>query len=94
MSVGMAVATARGGIDDLLIEDQTAVFFDPDDELRIYSALQKLFDQHDFARGLALAGQIHLRKHHSVSRMVDALVQTYRNAQQWYKAQPSYEAEK
>ena len=83
-----------GGIDDLLIEDQTAVFFDPDDELRIYSALQKLFDQHDFARRLALTGQIYLRKHHSVSRMVDALVQTYRNAQQWYKAQLSYEAEK
>ena len=94
MSVGMAVATARGGIDDLLIEDQTAVFFDPDDELRIYSALQKLFDQHDFARELALAGQIHLKRHHSVSRMVDALVQTYRNAQQWYKAQLSYKTEK
>ena len=94
MSVGTAVATARGGIDDLLIEDRTAVFFDPDDELRIYSALQKLFDQHDFARQLALTGQIHLRKHYSVSRMVDALIQTYRNAQQWYKAQLSYEAEK
>jgi glycosyltransferase involved in cell wall biosynthesis len=94
MSVGMAVATARGGIDDVLIEDKTAVFFDPDDELRIYSALQKLLDKHDFARELALAGQIHLKKHHSVSRMVDALVQTYRNAQQWYKSQSSNEAEK
>lgn len=94
MSVGMVVATARGGIDDLLIEDETAVFFDPDDELRIYSALQKLFDKHDYARGLAQAGQEHLKKHHSVSRMVDALVQTYRNAQQWYKTQPSYVAEK
>lgn len=93
MSVGMVVATARGGVDDLLIEDKTAVFFDPDDELRIYSALQKLLDKRDFARQLALTGQIHLKKHHSVSKMVDALVQTYRNAQQWYKTQLSYETE-
>lgn len=87
MSVGMAVAACRGGIDDLLIEDRTAVLFDPDDELRIYAAIQKLLDQKEFARRLALSAQIHLRKNHSVSRMVDTLLQTYRNAQDWYKNQ-------
>ena len=85
MSVGMAVAACQDGIDDLLIEDQTAVSFEPDDELSIYSCLQRLLDKREFARKIALAAQAHLRQHHSVSKMVTSLVQTYRTAQNWYK---------
>jgi glycosyltransferase involved in cell wall biosynthesis len=85
MSVGTAVACCRGGAGDLLIEDQTAVFFEPHDELSIYSTLQRLLDKREFARQIALAGQNHLREHHSVSRMVSLLIETYLAAQKWYK---------
>ncbi len=85
MSVGMAVAACRGGVDDLLIDDQTAVLFEPDDELGIYSSLQKLLDKREFARQIARAAQSHVRAHHSVSKMVASLIRTYRTAQAWYK---------
>jgi glycosyltransferase involved in cell wall biosynthesis len=85
MSVGMAVAACRGGVDDFLIDDQTAVLFEPDDELSIYSCLQKLLDKREFAKQLAQAAQSHVREHHSVSNMVASLVQSYRNAERWYK---------
>ena len=85
MSVGMAVAACRGGVDDLLIDDQTAVLFEPDDELGIYSSLQKLLDKREFARQIAQAAQSHVRVHHSVSKIVASLIQTYHTAQAWYK---------
>lgn len=85
MGVGAAVAGCKGGVDDLLIEDQTGVVFDPDDELSIYSSLQRLLDRQELARQLATSAQEHLRKNHSVSEMVSSTVQTYRNAEQWYR---------
>jgi len=85
MSVGMAVAACRGGVDDLLIDDQTAVLFEPDDELSVYSCLHRLLDKREFARQIAQAAQSHVRAHHSVSKMVTSLIQTYRNAERWYK---------
>ena len=62
MGVGMAVATCGKGDEDLLIENETAVYFDSYDELSVYSALQKLLDRHDFARKLAVNGQQYLRE--------------------------------
>lgn len=85
MSVGTAIATCPGGLDDMVIEDRTAVFFDPADELSVYACLQKLLSKREFARQIAHAGQDYLREHHSVSGMVETLLKTYRNAQQWYK---------
>lgn len=85
MSVGMAVAGCLGGVDDLLVEDQTAVIFDPDDELSIYAALQKLLDKREFARQIALAGQLQIRRDYSVSKMVSAFLKTYRNAGQQFR---------
>jgi glycosyltransferase involved in cell wall biosynthesis len=85
MSVGAAVAACKGGVDDLIIEGRTAAVFDPDDELSIYSSLQRLLDSHESARQLAAAAQQHLRENHSVSKMISSIVQTYRNAEQWYR---------
>ncbi len=85
MSLGMAVASCRGGMDEMLIENETAVFFDMHDELRVYSCLQKLLDKREFARQIALNAQSYIREHHSVSKMITLLIETYRNAQQWYK---------
>jgi len=85
MSVGSAVAACQGGVDDLIIEDQTAVVFDPNDELSIVGVLQQLLDKRDFARKTAKAAQDYLRQNHTVSKMISATLQTYHDAQQWLK---------
>lgn len=78
MGVGTAVAGCKGGADDLIMENETAVVFDPDDELSIYSSLQRLLDAPEFARKLAGRAQEYLRENHSVSKMVDAVLDIYR----------------
>ncbi|MBL7152546.1 MAG: glycosyltransferase family 4 protein [Phycisphaerae bacterium] len=86
MSVGTAVAACKGGVDDLVAEDKTAVVFDPDDELSITATLKQLLGKREFAREIARAGQEYLRKNHSVSNMISATLQAYCNARQWYKS--------
>jgi glycosyltransferase involved in cell wall biosynthesis len=78
MSVGAAVAACKGGVDDLIMEDQTAVVFDPNDELSIVGALQRLFDRREFARQIAKKAQEYLRENHTVSKMISATLQSYR----------------
>ncbi len=85
MSVGMVIAASCDTIDDILIENETAVFFDPHDELRVYACLQNLLSKRHEAKKIALAGQNYLRKFHSVSKNVAALTEIYRYTQQWYK---------
>jgi len=85
MGAGMAITASRGGVEDILVEDETAVFFESEDELSIYNSLQKLMDKREFARSLAQHSQQRLRQQHSVSKMVDSVISIYRNAQQWYK---------
>lgn len=80
MSVGMAVAGCRGGVDDLLIDDTTAVLFNPDDSLSIYATLQRLLDDRTGAQQLAMSAQSYLRQHHRVSKMMAGLISAYRNA--------------
>ncbi|MHC4336770.1 MAG: glycosyltransferase family 4 protein [Planctomycetota bacterium] len=85
MSVGAAVAACKGGVDDLIIEGRTAAVFEPDDELSIYSSLQRLLDSPESARQLATGAQERLRENHSVSKMISSTIQTYRNAGEWYR---------
>jgi glycosyltransferase involved in cell wall biosynthesis len=80
MSVGMVIAGCRGGVDDLLIEGQTAVLFNPDDHLSIYSTLQELLNDKPKARQLAMSAQTYLREHHTVSKMISGLIEAYRRA--------------
>jgi len=82
MSLGTAVAACKGGVDDLIIEGQTAVVFDPDDELSIKRTLQELFDRREFARRLADGAQRYLREKHTVSDMVSAILRIYHEAQE------------
>ena len=77
MSLGTAVAACRGGVDDLIVPDQTAVIFERNDEQSIRQALTQLLDHHDFARQLAMTAQEHVRTHYSVSQMVSATLRTY-----------------
>ncbi len=81
MSLGTAVAACKGGVDDLIVPDQTALVFEPDDEPGIHKALTQLLTQHDFACQLARSAQEHVRTHYSVSRMVSATLKTYAEAQ-------------
>ncbi|HEG42552.1 MAG TPA: glycosyltransferase [Phycisphaerales bacterium] len=85
MSVGMVVASCRAGIEDFLVEGETAVFFETDDELSIYSCLQKLMDKREVARQIAMGAQSRLRKNHSVSKMVSSLLEIYRSVGQRHK---------
>jgi glycosyltransferase involved in cell wall biosynthesis len=85
MSVGMAVAACEGGVDDLVIEDQTAVVFDPKDELSLMRALQRLLGKRDFSRSLAEQAQEHIRRNHSVGGMISRIIESYQQAVDWYK---------
>ena len=85
MSVGAAVAGCKGGVDDLIIEDETGVVFDPDDELSIYGSLQRLLNRQELARQFATSAQEYLRENHSVSGMISSILETYRSAEQWYQ---------
>lgn len=80
MSVGAAVAACRGGVDDLIIENQTALVFDPDDEMSILRILRQLLDKRELARHVAEASVKYIRENHSVSRMISSLIQVYRAA--------------
>jgi glycosyltransferase involved in cell wall biosynthesis len=85
MSVGAAVAGCKGGVDDLIIEDKTAVVFNPADEFSIYSTLQRLFDRRELAQQIAKAAQQYIRENYTVSNMISSTIQAYRDAQRWLK---------
>ncbi len=78
MSVGSAVAACKGGIDDMIIDNETAVVFNPADELSITGALQKLLNGRDFAHKIARNAQDYVKKNHSVSGMISEILQIYR----------------
>ncbi len=80
MSAGAAVAASAGGIDDLIIDNKTAVVFNPDDPLSIYNCLKRLFDAREFARQIASGAQQNLRQNHHVSDMIASTLQLYRQA--------------
>ncbi len=86
MSVGMAVTGCQGGVDDLLIKDETAAIFDSDDELSIYSTIQELLDKREKTRQLAKNAQVNLRKNYSVSKMVDSLIKIYAQVKADFKS--------
>jgi glycosyltransferase involved in cell wall biosynthesis len=80
MSVGAAVAACKGGVDDLIIEDRTAVVFDPSDETSILRTLRRLLDRRELARQIAGTSQNYVRENHSMSKMISSMIQVYRAA--------------
>ncbi|MHC5073713.1 MAG: glycosyltransferase family 4 protein [Planctomycetota bacterium] len=80
MSTGTAVAACAGGVDDLIIDGRTAVVFDGDDEISIMNTLKELLNRPEDAHNLASRAQQHIREQHKVSDMVEAIIQTYRQA--------------
>jgi glycosyltransferase involved in cell wall biosynthesis len=77
MSIGTVVAGCKGGVDDLIIEDQTAAVFDPNDETSIMRTVQRLLDRRELARQIAENAQQYLRENHSVSKMISATLEVY-----------------
>jgi len=79
MAAGTAVAAPKGGVDDLVLENHTALTFDPADELSILSTLQRLLGRRELARKIALQAQQHVAQHYSVSKMVSTILDLYRD---------------
>jgi glycosyltransferase involved in cell wall biosynthesis len=77
---GLAIATDKNNADNMLQNNQTAIFFDCKDELSIYSTLVRLLDDRQSAVRLACAVQDYLRTNNSVSSMVDQLLKIYSQA--------------
>ena len=82
MSIGLAIAGCKGGVDDMIIENQTAVVFDPNDELSIMGTLQQLLSKKEFARKVAQTAQQYVRENHTVSKMISATLQVYQEVQE------------
>ena len=85
--VCLTVAACKGGVDDLIIENKTAVVFNPTDEISIYNALRQLFGRRKMAQQIAAAAQQHLRENYTVSNMISSTLKVYRDAQTWLKKQ-------
>lgn len=85
MSVGLAVVGSPEKVSGLMVDGQTAALWDPQDELNIYGCLKNMLGQREKSRQLAQNAQAHLRQNNSVSHMVDKLMVTYTEAQQWHK---------
>jgi glycosyltransferase involved in cell wall biosynthesis len=81
MSGGAAVAGCKGRVDDLIIEDETAVVFDPKDDLSIMRSLKRLLDRREFARQIATNARQHLVESYAAGDMIGATIGAYRNAQ-------------
>ncbi len=77
MSVGAAVAACASGVDELIIDSQTAIIFDPSDELSIYDKLHQFLDRPELTASLANQARQHLKENHSVSDMVSTTLKAY-----------------
>ncbi|MFC1781485.1 glycosyltransferase, partial [Planctomycetota bacterium] len=77
MSTGSAIAACKGGVDDLIIENETAVVFNPDDELNVMQTLQNLLGRREFAQKIAKNAQQFIKKNHSVSNMISTYLELY-----------------
>lgn len=80
MSVGNAVLATDATNNDLIIANKTAINVPFRDEQSMADGFVKLITDHSFARGLATAGQAHLRKHFLSSKMIARLARAYRQA--------------
>ena len=84
MGVGVAVVACAGGVDDLIVPDQTALVFEPGSEQSLRQNLARLLDDRGFARRLAGMAQTYGRDRFSVAAMISATLETYTQAQRQY----------
>ena len=77
MSVGNAVIVTESPGNDLIIDGQTASVVPFQDESALKRTLNRMLQDHDYARILAKNAQQHLRKHFLASRMISRLAKAY-----------------
>jgi glycosyltransferase involved in cell wall biosynthesis len=85
---GLAVAADKNNVEEFLEEGSTGVFFDSTDELSIYAALQKLLNDRQMTRNLAINLQNNLRNNNSVSSMVNQLLKIYSETKKYSLSLP------
>jgi len=84
MGLGAAVVACAGGVDDLIVPNQTALVFDPDHEQSIRQCLVRLLDDHGYARRLAGTAQTYVAGRYSVGEMISATLEAYSVAPHQY----------
>ena len=84
MGLGAAVVACAGGVDDLIVPNQTALVFEPDDENSIRQCLARLLEDHRYARRLAGTAQTYIAGRYSVGEMIAATLEAYSAAPQQY----------
>lgn len=78
MAHELVVLAPTGGIEDALIDGETAVIYPPGDLPRLRERLLRIVDRPDEARQLAQAARAHVVQHHSLSKSIAAIVACYR----------------
>ncbi len=77
MGLGAAVVACKGGVDDLILHEKTALLYEPKNATSLRQALVRLLDDHEYARQLAGSTQAHVRREYSVGNMISATLDTY-----------------
>ncbi|HNY80355.1 MAG: glycosyltransferase family 4 protein [Sedimentisphaerales bacterium] len=77
MGLGVAVVACKGGVDDLIVHEDTALLYERNSEASLRQALVRLLEDHDGARRLAASAQGYVRQRYSVGAMVSAMLDTY-----------------
>jgi len=84
MGLGTAVVARAGGVDDLIVPNQTALVFEPDSGESLRENLARLLSDHSFAHRLAGMAQSYVSGRCSVDGMISATLETYTDAQRQY----------
>ena len=74
------VATRVGGVPELVIEGETGLLVDSDDDRGLATALERLLLDPELARRLGEAGQARVRRNHNCSDAARRLEALYRAA--------------
>ncbi len=80
MAAGRVILAARGGEEDYLVDDQTALLFDPKDVSNLSTCWHRLLTDPETARRLGTAARQFVKTYHSPSIMADALLELYAEA--------------
>jgi glycosyltransferase involved in cell wall biosynthesis len=81
MSLGVAVVACKGGVDDLIVHENTALVYERNNETSLRQALVRLLKDPEYARRLAASAQAYVRRRYSVGAMISATLDTYIEAQ-------------
>ncbi|MCP4590719.1 MAG: glycosyltransferase family 4 protein [bacterium] len=77
MGSGMAVITIEGGASDAYVHEHTGLICPDGQADTLATAIERLLNDHPFARKLASQAVGHVKQNHSVSAMCETAVQIY-----------------